>query len=255
MPIPPISHGSIIDRIYERKAPFGKSENRKDSGYKDFLLWSTVLELARANSGQKVVLVTADQGFWEGDALHRDLAADADEMDIILVKNLRAFHEEEVQPWSRSDEGLRNQLLGRLDDITAFIEYKLEDIPAWFPVHEADLPYASEEAQLANLDAVRTLKISTVTRLDDDNFVAAVVVRGRFGITDWYYPNDPWQLGQLEHARVDYQAEDMDQDHGMIFFTVDGVASFDLVFRIRDDENAQPTAVEITGLTITEPSP
>jgi hypothetical protein len=76
-PLPAVTHDPVVMRALERRPPF--DADGKD-GYRDSLLWESVLELA---AGDQVVLVSRDvRAFFEGSkdgGLHRALEAEAEE--------------------------------------------------------------------------------------------------------------------------------------------------------------------------------
>ena len=251
MPIPGISHEIVIDRIYDRKAPFRQNEKNKDAGYKDFLIWNTVLKLARTNSDQEVVLVTADRDFTKDGELHPHLAADADGLKVRLVSDLKTFHDDEVRPWFPTDEGLKSQLIARLKEITAFIEEEFELAASGFYVDpfDVDLPYSPEGLRLERIDRLADVSISTVSRLGDEEVSVAIVLGGSFIVTDEFTPEDPWQLNALEDAWIDYTVLPWNKRYAQVELQYEGAAEIEIVFEIEDGEIEQPTALEITEFT------
>lgn len=78
LPYPSASHQSITERDLERRKPF--SETGK--GYRDALIWESVLDLA-ATSQDHIVFVTSNsRDFADGEALHGDLVSDLAERNL-----------------------------------------------------------------------------------------------------------------------------------------------------------------------------
>ena len=248
IPIPPIPHTSVIDRIYERKAPFGTGDKPSESGYKDFLVWRTVFALACDGSGQQVVLVTADKDFGQNNTLHRDLAADVLGLDVRLVSDLRTFHEKVVQPWFRSDERLRDQLVHKIGELTDFIQRYPEE--AWFGFligsSDLDLPYPLDGAEMTVIDEVTDVRVSSVRRLNDDEIAASLLLEGHFGMTSVCSSSDPEDFHELDYSPLNFDVDIVDGDYAIANFNVHGTASFDIVLRIENDEIREPKAVELT---------
>ena len=74
LPYPTTSHESIAARDLKRRKPFSES----GKGYRDALIWESVLDLA-ATSDEQIVFVTSNsKDFADGEALHRDLVSDLD---------------------------------------------------------------------------------------------------------------------------------------------------------------------------------
>lgn len=96
-PYPDVSHKEIVDRDLARRRPF----NKDGRGYRDYLIWLTVLEAAKA--GEQVALITDDgSGFLaEGrgqPSLHSDLIADLEELgfpkeSVLVFRSMKSFVE------------------------------------------------------------------------------------------------------------------------------------------------------------------
>ena len=254
-PIPAVPHEIVMDRIYEQKAPFRKSEENKESGYKDFLLWGTVLELARGSFGQEVVLITADGDFRQGSELHPDLAADAHGLDISVVRNVKVFTEKVIPPPSATDMTLREQVGASLGELTAIISGEFEDMASRLSIdsRESHLPYRSDKFRLTRIDELAYADILTVRRLDDDEVLVAAALHGVFVVSDEYSPEDPWQIDVLDDATPDYFAAPFNKRYGVVEFKVAGMVNLDILLPIEDGEITQPTALELTEFSITDP--
>jgi hypothetical protein len=72
VPIPDVTHHQLLERALRKRKPFGE---KKDTGYKDTLIWLTVLHVARQH-GVPIAFVTSDGDFRDGDQLARDLRDD-----------------------------------------------------------------------------------------------------------------------------------------------------------------------------------
>jgi len=79
LPYPEIPHAIVARRALDGRKPF----RGEDSGYRDTLVWESVLALAKA-SDSTVVFISNDSGFRipQGDALHPDLQADLASREI-----------------------------------------------------------------------------------------------------------------------------------------------------------------------------
>ena len=66
---PLVRHKEIINRCLQKKRPFKKN----DSGYKDFLIWKTLLDIIKKSSDKKITFITADYNdFYDNDRIHQD---------------------------------------------------------------------------------------------------------------------------------------------------------------------------------------
>ncbi|MFB7844086.1 PIN domain-containing protein [Microbacterium sp. NPDC056052] len=85
---PSISHQELVNRATTRTPPF----DHKGGGYRDALVWHSVLELAKA--GKEVVLVSADRAFTDGgqslaQSLHEETTSLAGSVELVR----------ELAPW------------------------------------------------------------------------------------------------------------------------------------------------------------
>ena len=109
---PDTLHEELVKRATTRRKPF----NESGSGYRDALIWESVLRLATTTSSQ-VALVTADKAFYHAEKrniLHSDLVDDLDTLGlhrdkIILVRSLGDFFSAYIQP--NMSEVARDDLL------------------------------------------------------------------------------------------------------------------------------------------------
>lgn len=111
---PTESHQEIVISCSKQKAPF-THEHGKDKGYKDYLLWRTVINELKNEDGI-FVLITKDSGFYgDGEVLHPDLQKDLTEINVskdrfIICKDLSQFNNRFVTPYTTRDTGYEQQL-------------------------------------------------------------------------------------------------------------------------------------------------
>lgn len=93
LPIPQVEHEEIIKYANSGKRPF----DSKDNGYKDFLIWMSVVGLA-TRSKRPIVLISNDNDFASDGTIHEQLIdhlkeLEIENLDIQLVKSLGQFNE------------------------------------------------------------------------------------------------------------------------------------------------------------------
>jgi hypothetical protein len=78
---PAAPHMQLVERAATRRRPCDKNGD----GYRDTLYWLTVLELAEANPGEQIVLVTRDSDFMNEDKseFHSDLIEDLEAISAV----------------------------------------------------------------------------------------------------------------------------------------------------------------------------
>lgn len=108
-PIPTdITHEQVLDRLHEGQKPFTGTEKNREKGYRDYLIWETILALG-AEGGERdkdgripVAFLTAnssDFGDDEGE-LHPELLAEAEArgVSVTLYASIDEFISEVVEP-------------------------------------------------------------------------------------------------------------------------------------------------------------
>lgn len=107
LPLPDVSHEQVIRRNLERKKPF----NDKGAGYRDFLIWRSILPFVRPG---KLVFISNNVNDYADESkksLHPDLLADLPKgRDVTFYPSLRQAVDAEVLPRMEELETVRKQL-------------------------------------------------------------------------------------------------------------------------------------------------
>jgi hypothetical protein len=120
-PLPSVSHDAVVDRALQRIKPFGSS----DRGYRDALIWESVIQLAI--DVPPVAFVCANtRDFTDGTdkerfaaVLREELAERAnDDQAAVLYTSLKAFTDAQVAP----ADAARNEVLQLLETGAGFRE-------------------------------------------------------------------------------------------------------------------------------------
>lgn len=113
LPYPQVDHESIVQRELSGRKPFSSGK-----GYRDFLIWKTVLELA-AQDEERVIFVsenTADFANEQNDGFHDHLLADLDSAglsrdQVMLSTGLQDFVERFLKPSLDKLQGLEAEVM------------------------------------------------------------------------------------------------------------------------------------------------
>lgn len=101
LPYPQVSHQSIVERIYEGKRPFHDGEK----GYKDFLIWRSVVELLAMYNEQstKVILISANAADFAASKSEPNSSLHSDYLDELAVADrARLSYFTSVELYTRS---------------------------------------------------------------------------------------------------------------------------------------------------------
>lgn len=136
LPTPEVEHGDLLRREFYRQKPFKPD----GTGYRDALIWHTILDYAEAEKPERIYFVTANTtDFASKDgSLDSVLAGEAQEAGakIVLVKDVHALLENHIGP-----------MLAMVDAAIG------KPVTAAFPQAAGDLEKALDE----HLDGVTTL--------------------------------------------------------------------------------------------------
>lgn len=98
LPIPIISHEKIVRRDLSLRKPFGG----KNCGYRDYLIWESVVKVLQ--DGSKVAFITQNcHDFFRDNRIHEDLLEDLKEREIrpsylTTFNSLRSFSTDFIEP-------------------------------------------------------------------------------------------------------------------------------------------------------------
>lgn len=203
---------SIVDRAFKRKPPFGGKDTNSDKGFKDVLLWESILEYKSQNKDNEILFYTKDKIFnrellhefkelFNGsqikfyqdndeDTLLGDLEILAKALDKYSIQSPK-YTEQPIVQWLFSDN-FKKQFLLHLDvfniinEFTSFHDMKILDI---YDVTFRDSKFEGEKLFTIYMNAEVIFEINGSLPISNDY---QLVVDGEtfqnhmFSITDVY---------------------------------------------------------------------
>ena len=194
---PDTLHETLVKRATSRKRPFDEN----GSGYRDALIWESVLKLAKQVKGP-IVLVTKDKDFREGSSnLHDDLIKDLERLGlpedkVILATDLAGLVDQHVRPnlgtlpWEKPLQFLARDGFN-LEDSIALILLDACSGKEWEPP-ELGIPWEYESPTLDMIADVSGLTVLDIRQLNSSQVLVKVEanVIAEFGVfvykPDWY---------------------------------------------------------------------
>lgn len=136
LPMPQVSHDAVVTRELHRRKPFAP----KGTGYRDYLIWLSLLEYAKANPDPIHFITGNTKDFAEGEQLHPDLLSDLKairaDRRIHLHTSIRAFVGKSILPTlAHDDRTLREIERGSLRDF---------DLREWFVANQDEMIYPDD---------------------------------------------------------------------------------------------------------------
>jgi len=199
---PDTPHADLVKRATLRKRPF----DNKGHGYRDALIWQTVIELATQVEGT-VILVSQDNHFADGQGnLHSDLIEDLiglglPQDKVTLAPQLATLFDEHVRTKLRTiswDCPLRI-LAQQGMNLEEFIGLRIQEAyfgQEWNP-SKLGLPYEYESPMLDEIEEVSNLVVVDSRELSPNQILVKIGAEtfGDFGVfvykPDWYISDDP----------------------------------------------------------------
>ena len=198
---PDTPHETLVKRATSRKRPFDDN----GSGYRDALIWESVLELAKQVKGP-IVLVTKDKDFREESSnLHGDLIKDLERLGlpedkVTLATDLAGLVDQHVRPnlgtlpWESSLQYLAQGGVNLEESITRILLDACSG-KEWEPA-ELGIPWEYESPTLAMIADVSGLTVIDIGQLNSSQVLVKVEaeVIAEFDVfvykPDWYTSED-----------------------------------------------------------------
>lgn len=149
---------SILQRAFEKIPPFNDSDNASDKGFKDTLLWLSIMEYFKSNGENEIVFLTDDKGFANKmDALTKEFNEYTGKT-IRIMKN-QMFNSLLAEPQSSATTSKKD--IPNIESIRAHLQDLLFNI-CW--VTELNLYYEEE-----------TYRSFFTNTLFDDDYIKSVM--------------------------------------------------------------------------------
>jgi predicted nucleic acid-binding protein len=185
--LPDVRHETIVRRALERRKPFSAS----GAGYRDALIWETVLTLIGEDDDEIILVTNNSKDFAEdktGTSLAADLVRDLEARNAIgrvrLIPTLKAFEEEFVAAETiaaddldkrlNTDSPIRDQLFNALrSQLRAHIFDRENISDRRGETEDLDLPYGTIEATIlratvSNVEQLHGVWVVSAGASEDD---------------------------------------------------------------------------------------
>lgn len=171
LPLPAPTHEQLLQRDLDRRKPFANGK-----GYRDALIWMSVLEDAQKHADAEVVLVTANTSdFAQGETLHPDLQHDVDllggSLRVVFAPNLQAAVERHVsQRLPPSEETQKVSLQQALATGGQLHRWLLDKMPGSIERVRLGVNGPVEEARVVRCQYANEIIVTEARRIEDEIF-------------------------------------------------------------------------------------
>ena len=186
LPYPDVSHEAVVAVLQLRRRPF-KATGGKEVGYRDYLIWRTIIDLLKAGTDEVAFVYQNLSDFGLNGQLFPDLLGDLeaegiDNRRVRVFTSLTDLYDRLIAPSLETLDGLADDLRGPewQEGIREQFDADGVRLVDWALEQEGltDRPRFLREMQLLSARAVDALEIEKVQRLSNGK----VVVSGRVAV-------------------------------------------------------------------------
>jgi len=253
LPYPNTSHEVIAQRAIEHRKPF--KEN--GAGYRDTLIWESILSLFNNDSSPICFVTNNSKDFGGGPNVHRDLLQDLDRLeikyeDVKIFKTLKDLNQELIIPnLEHLEEMIKKFSNNEVPEFSlqAWVKNDLWDIleKEGFGWHLADL----EELEGTNviceveaIDDIYSIEINDIRKLPSGNLLIVAIAKVSVAVCIYANRDDFYEYEEVRNffgCSEPLRGDEMEE-----YTSVDQIASFSLII---EKESYKVISAKIDQLT------
>ena len=154
---------SIVNRAFSKLPPFEGKDKKSDKGFKDALLWESVLEFALKHRNSKIIYYSKDNAF--GEFLLKEFAENVSDSSLFICKN-ESEVKVRLEAWAKEIDKYSYQPIEDYDENKEIVNWlNSEDFLVQIIGRDFGLV---EKGRLITLTAARLIRIDNIESLDSD---------------------------------------------------------------------------------------
>lgn len=154
---------SIVNRAFSKLPPFEGKDKKSDKGFKDALLWESVLEFALKHRNSKIIYYSKDNAF--GEFLLKEFAENISESSLFICKN-ESEVKAQLEAWAKEIDKYSYQPIEDFDENKEIVDWlNSEDFLVQIIDRDFDLV---EKGRLITSTAAHLISIDNIESLDSD---------------------------------------------------------------------------------------
>jgi len=198
---PTILHRDVTERALSRRKPFGED----DRGYRDYLIWLTVVDVARTATDKTVLVTNNKHDFASADGnLHPDLVSDLADANLApdavkLYTSLDELNRALILPHLQALEGLRRgitqgSVLGV--DLKSALEGSAVDFLSSTEIdsHDIGFPSVYEDMTVASVQDIGSIDLKNAYRLSQHEALLEVEAEAELEFEFYIPKSDAYTL-------------------------------------------------------------
>lgn len=153
---------SIINRAFAKLPPFEGKDKKSDKGFKDALLWESVLEFALTHSNSKIIYYSKDNAF--GEVLLKEFAENVSDSLLFICKN-ESEVKVQLEAWAKEIDKYSYQPIEDFDENKEIVDwlnsgdFLVQIIDRNFGLVEKGRLITSTTAHLISIDNIEPLNL------------------------------------------------------------------------------------------------
>lgn len=154
---------SIVNRAFSKLPPFEGKDKKSDKGFKDALLWESVLEFALKHRNSKIIYYSKDNAF--GEFLLNEFAENISDSSLFICKN-ESEVKARLEEWAKEIDKYSYQPIEDFDENKEIVDWlNSEDFLVQIIDRNFDLV---EKGRLITSTAAHLISIDNIESLDSD---------------------------------------------------------------------------------------
>ncbi len=255
---PNVNHHVVVDRALKRRKPFN---NEGQKGYRDTLIWETILQLARHDQTAIAFISKNKSDFADKDSnLHRDLQDDIQNMEenhceVIYFHDLGSFVESQIRPLLTELDNIAAQLVeGEYRDLNLynFLFHEITDYVGSDFLEPGDLAFQFEfeNPSLWNIEDIHNIYEIDVRSLEHSNLLVTFFANID-AVFDFYIrKSDLYGIDDVERKNFEVWDSDWNEYYVWAIKEIKDVAL--KVSLIYDDNNSRIVSAELLDVKVGE---
>lgn len=154
---------SIVNRAFSKLPPFEGKDKKSDKGFKDALLWESVLEFALKHRNSKIIYYSKDNAF--GEFLLKEFAENVSDSSLFICKSENEV-KVQLEAWAKEIDKYSYQPIEDYDENKEIVDWlNSEDFVEQITDRDFNLV---EKGRLITFIAAHLISIDNIESLDSD---------------------------------------------------------------------------------------
>lgn len=222
-------HDQIVKRALQRKKPF-KADG--STGYRDYLVWLTCLEVAQSHSNEDIHFITSNIRDFSDSSdkgkLHPDLLEDIKAHGIQKSRfhywnSVKDFIDQcaaERAKQIEERERIVSEIEGNKEGFCQPIQKFIDELPADMDISGFDVLVPGEKAILKQVEDLSEFNIDDIAYINETEYLLDICIDG-FGIIDSY--SDISEVKEYEKSEFEFDILRCDENNECTLRTMMGI--------------------------------